>query len=188
MSVYIEVDQNDVRRIQKKMKDLSKPPRHLRKAINRTATAAMKMIRAGRGQGYTVKASRFNQDIKVYRATADRLSAAIKSHGRPPTLSRSFKTSVPKSGGKADVVKTGLKSVTGGGDGKAFVPAGGKVAGLMVKRTGKDRYPVKVLHGPSVPKMVEKIYKGERGGQGDMEDKVRKRLHEEIEKEIEKLI
>ena len=180
--IYVEVDKGDLSRVKRKLNDLSKAPRHLRNAINRTATQAMKMIKAGRSQGYTIGAGRFNSDVKVYRASANRLDAVIKSHGRPPTIG-SFKSSMPKSGGKADVVRTGLKPIRG-----AFIPTGGKVAGLMVQRTGKDRYPIKVIHGPSVPKMVEMIYKGKRGGQGDMEDRVRKRLHEEIQAEIAKLM
>lgn len=185
--IYVEVDKGDLSRVKRKLSDLSKAPRHLRNAINRTATQAMKMIKAGRSQGYTIGAGRFNSNIKVYRATANRLDAVIKSHGRPPTIG-SFKTSMPKSGGKADVVRTGLKPIRGAGDGAAFIPTAGKVAGLMVQRTGKDRYPIKVIHGPSVPKMVEMIYKGKRGGQGDMEGKVRKRLHEEMQAEIAKLM
>ena len=115
------------------------------------------------------------------------MDATIKSKGRPPTI-QNFKTSAPKSGGRADIVKSGLKTIAPKGGGKAFIGPGGKIAGLMVKRESKARDSIKVLHGPSVPKMVEKIYKGERGGQGDMESKVRERLHKEILAEVEKLL
>ena len=145
------------------------------------------MIRAGRSAGYTVKTKRFNQDVKLYRASAGRLDATIKAKGRPPTIQR-FKTSSPKAGGKADITKSGLKTIAPRGGGKAFIAPGGKVAGLMVKRTSKERNSIEVLHGPSVPKMVEKIYKGERGGQGDMENKIRERLHKEVMAEMEKLL
>ena len=185
--MYVEVDRADIRRITKALNNAQKAPPKLKNAINRTATQAMKMIRAGRGAGYTVKAARFNQDIKLYRASAARLDAAIKAKGRPPTIG-SFKISAPKGGGKADIVKTGLKQIAAKGGGKAFIGPGGRIAGLLVKRETKARNSIKVLHGPSVPKMVEKIYKGERGGQGDMESKVRERLHKEIQAELEKLI
>lgn len=184
--IYVEVDKQDLSRVKRKLNDLSKAPSHLRNAINRTATQAMQMIRAGRSRGYTLKASRFNSDIKVYRASANRLDALIKSQGRPPTIG-SFKTSAPKSGGKADVVKTGLKEIAARGGGKAFIGQGGKIKDLMVKRETRDRDSIQVLHGPSVPKMVEMIYKGKRGGQGEMEPRVKKILHEEIGKEIAKI-
>ena len=185
--MYIEVDQADLRRITRALHNAEKAPQKLKNAINRTATQAKKMIMAGRSAGYTVKAGRFNQDVKLYRASAARLDATIKAHGKPPTI-KNFKTSAPKSGGKADIVKSGLKQIAPRGGGKAFIGPGGKIAGLMVKRESNARDSITVLHGPSVPKMVEKIYKGERGGQGDMENKIRERLHKEIMAEVAKLI
>ena len=185
--MYIEVDKADLARINRAFKRAGKAPQRLKNAINRTATQAKKMLVAGRSAGYTVKAGRFNQDIRLYRASAGRHDATIKSKGRPPTI-KNFKTTAPKSGGKADIVKTGLKQIAPNGGGKAFIGPGGKIAGLMVKRTSKVRNSIKVLHGPSVPKMVEKIYKGERGGQGNMEPRIKERLHKEIMAELEKLI
>ena len=186
--IYVEVDQADLHRVMSKLKDMEKAPRHLRNAINRTATQAMKMIRSGRSKGYTINAGRFNSDIKVQRASAAHLDATIKSHGKPPTLSGSFKTSYPKAGGKADITKTGLKKLVVSTGGAAFIPSGGNAAGLMAQRKGKERFPIKVLYGNSVPKMVEMIWKGERGGQGNMEEKVKKRLHEEMMAEIAKIM
>lgn len=187
-SIYIEVDKADLRYVTKKLQDAEKnAPRVLRNAINRTATAAMQMIRQGRSQGYTISAGRFNSQIKVQRANASHLDATIKASGRTHTL-KNFKTSMPKSGGKADITKSGLKKLESARGGSAFVPSSGKAAGLMVQRKGKARFPLKVFTTNSTPKMVEQIYKGERGGQGDMEGKIRKRLHEEIEKEIAKII
>jgi len=186
--IYIEINQADLKKVTSKLKDLEKAPNHLKNAINRTATQAMKMIREGRSQGYTIKAGRFNKDIRIQRANAAHLDATIKASGRPPTLSKSFKTSYPKAGGKADITKSGLKRLVTATGGAAFIPPGGKAAGLMAQRRGSERHPIKVLYGNSVPKMVEKIWEGERGGQGEMEDKVRKHLHEEIQKEIARLM
>lgn len=187
-SFYIEVDKADLKYVMKKLQNADKnAPRVIRNAINRTATQTMKMIRQGRSQGYTIAAGRFNSQVKKYPATQGRLEATIKSSGRTHTL-KNFKTSAPKSGGKADITKSGLKKLKGSRGGAAFIPSAGKAAGLMVQRRGKERFPLKVFSANSTPKMVEQIYKGERGGQGDMEEKVKKRLHEEIEKEIAKLI
>ena len=150
--IYIEVDQKDLHRVMSKLKDMEKAPRHLKNAINRTATVA-----------------------------------TIRAKGKPPTL-QSFKTKFPKAGGKADITKSGLKRLVTATGGAAFVPSGGKAAGLMAQRRGKERHPIKVLYGNSVPKMVEQIYKGERGGQGDMEKVIKKRLHDEIQAEIAKIM
>lgn len=189
MSIYVEVDQHDLHRVMSKLKNMEQAPRHLRNAINRTATQAMKMIKQGRSQGYTIKAGRFNQDLgKIQRATAEHLDATIKAKGKPPTLSKSFKTSMPKAGGKADITKSGLKRLVVSTGGAAFVPSGGKAAGLMAQRRGSSRFPIKVLYGNSVPKMVEQIYQGKRGGQGDMQEEIRKRLHDEMMAEIAKIM
>ena len=186
--IYIEVDQKDLHRVMSKLKDMEKAPRHLKNAINRTATVAMRMIKQGRSKGYTVKTGRFNQDLgKIQRATPDHLDATIRAKGKPPTL-QSFKTTFPKAGGKADITKSGLKRLVTATGGAAFVTSGGKAAGLMAQRRGKERHPIKVLYGNSVPKMVEQIYKGERGGQGDMEKVIKKRLHDEIQAEIAKIM
>ena len=186
--MHIEVNKGDLKRITGKLKDLENAPKHLRNAINRTATQAMKLIRAGRSKGYTIKPGRFNKDIKVVRANAAHLDAVIHAKGRPPTLSGSFKTTFPKAGGKADVTKSGLKKLISSTGGAAFIPTGGKAAGLLAQREGPGRFPIKVLYGNSVPKMVEKIWKGERGGQGHVEDKVKKILHDELMTEVEKII
>jgi hypothetical protein len=186
--IYVEVDQSDVKKVLSKLKNMEQAPRHLRNAINRTATVAMKMIKQGRSQGYTIKTSRFNQDIKKVPATAEHLNATIQTKGKPPTLTKSFKTSMPKAGGKADITKSGLKRLVTATGGAAFIPTGGKAEGLMAQRRGSSRSPIKVLYGNSVPKMVEQIYQGKRGGQGDMEDVIRKRLHEEMMAEIAKIM
>ncbi|MCD8364773.1 MAG: hypothetical protein LUC83_02970 [Clostridiales bacterium] len=186
--IYIEVDQADIKRVQNKLKDASKASSKIKNAINRTVTQAMRQIRAGRSQGYTIKAGRFNQDIKTQRANAAHLDATIKASGRTPTLKGNFKTSTPKAGAKADITKSGLKSLRTSGGGAAFIGPGGSIEGLIAQRTTSARYPLRVLYGNSVPKMVEKIWEGERGGQGDMTEEIRAKLMEEMRKEIAKLI
>ena len=188
--MYIEVSKEDIERITGKLKQAEKAPQRLKNAINRTATQALKIIKAGRSAGYTLKAGRFNQDVRLFRASVGRLDALIKASGRPPTIQRfSTKPNAGRIGGRADIVKSGLKEIgTTGGGGKAFIGPGGKIAGLMVRRKSKKRTDIEALHGPSVPAMVKKIYEGERGGQGDMEGKIRERLHNEIMAEMEKLL
>lgn len=185
-AISIEIDAKHV--LSKLKSAETKTSKVLRNTINRTATKAMRMIKQGRSQSYTVKTSRFNKDLgKIQRATAEHLDASIKAKGKPLTFSGSFKTSMSKAGGKADITKSGLKPLVSKEGGAAFVPSAGKAAGLMAQRHGKKRFKIKVLHGPSVPKMVEQIYKGKLGNEA-LEPFIQKTLHEEIQKELSNLI
>lgn len=187
-SIQVEVNKADMRALQFKLRKMSdKAPMHIKNALNRAGTQVRKMINAGRSQGYTIKPAKFKSDITVQRANVAHLDYTITASGRPHTLSKSFKTSMPKGGGKADVTKTGLKKLVTSTGGAAFVFPSGKASGLMGQRKGKERNPTRVFYGTSVPKMVEKIYEGERGGQGRMEDRIQEILHKEIKAEIAKL-
>ena len=183
MAIYVEADQEDIRRVLAHLDDLNKSPRYLKNAINRTTTQAMKMIRAGRSQGYTIKAARFNSDITVQRANYSYLNAIIRAAGRPPTIGSYKQKFLKKQGGKAEVVHEGYKPVGHAGRRSFKLPNG-----LMAIRESEKRTPLEVIHGPSVPSALKMIYQGERGGQGNMESKIRQRLHEEMEKEIAKLL
>lgn len=114
------------------------------------------------------------QDTKLY--------AVIRSKDKPLTITR-FHATAPKSGGKADIVKSGLKELIGPKQIKAF-----KRGGLIMQRKSADRYPVKVLRSVSVPKMLEKVYEGERGIEGALGPEIQRTLHDEIRKEVRKLI
>lgn len=187
MSIQVEVDKADMRALQFKMRNMmEKTPSRLKNAINRTGTQAVKMLVSGTKGGYTYKKS-IRKDLHIQKANPSHLDYTITASGKPHTLSKSFKTSKPKSGGKADVTRSGLKRLVTATGGAAFVPSAGKAEGLMAQRKGRSRFPIKVLYGNSVPKMVEKIYHGERGGQGDMEPEIQKILHAEIKKEIAKI-
>ncbi len=187
-SFYIEVDKNDLKYVQKKFRDAPKnAARVLRNAINQTATVANRKIKSGRSAGYTIKAGAFNSEIKIQRANLGHLDATIKSQGRPRTIQQ-FKTSKPKSGVKADITKSGLKSLVNSAGAAAFVAPGGAAGGLIVQRETKARYPLKVLHSNSVPKMVEKIYQGERGGQGDLQPFIEKTLHDKVQEQVKKIL
>lgn len=187
MSIRIEVDKTDMRALQLKMRNMmEKTPSRLKNAINRTGTQAVKMLTAGARGGYTYKGT-IRKELKIQKANPSHLDYTITASGRPHTLSKSFKTSAPKSGGKADVTRSGLKKLITSTGGAAFVPSAGKAEGLMAQRKGSSRFPIRVFYGNSVPKMVEKVYQGERGGQGDLEPKIQKVLHDEIKKEIAKI-
>lgn len=186
--ITYEVDKADLRYVQKKLRGMeTKAPRVFKNAINHTAKEARKKLAAGAQEAYTVKSGGFNSRMKIQNATNNKLYAVIESEDKTLTIMR-FHATAPKSGGKADIVKGGLKQLIGPREIKAFKGKGGKVAGKITQRRGKDRYPLKVLHSNSVPKMIEKVYKGERGVEGELEPTIKRTLHDEIRREIQKLM
>lgn len=179
--IQIEVDRNDVRALQLKLRHMQKKaPGQLKNAINKTATATKQFFYEDIEASYTVKKGRFKRELKVQRASAEKLDATITVTGRPLTIRR-FKTSAPRSGGRADIVRGGLKNLKSSRGGSAFVAKGGRFSGLMVQRESKDRDSVKVLKSNSVPKMTEMVYKGEGGAREALEPKIQDRLHKEID-------
>lgn len=181
---YIEIEKADLKNIQKKFGDAPQnAKRVLRNSINQTATLALRKIKQGRSAGYTIKAGSFNSEIQVQRANFDHLDATIKSQGKPRTL-KEFKNTVKK----ADITKTGLKALVNSAGAKPFIGPGGRISGLIVQRTTRERYPLRVLHSNSVPMMVDKIFKGERGGQGDMQPFIEKTLHDKVMEQASKII
>lgn len=209
--IKYEIDREDLRHVQKALKGIEKGSRTaIMRAVNNTAKKARKKLLEGVNKSYTVKAGGFNSRIKIRNATRSRLYAEITSKGRPLTLKR-FKTSTRKgSGTKADVVKSGLKPLVSTG-GKAGIKASvRKVAdklkgrrrassgyqikafkaksGLIMQRKTSDRYPLKVLRSVSAPKMLESVYKGNKNIKQELRPVVQETLHEEIQKEIDKLL
>lgn len=181
--ITYEVDRSDLKYVQKKLRGMeTKAPRVIKNAINHTAKEARKKLAAGAQGSYTVKSGGFNSRMKIQNATNGRLYAVIRAQDRTLTITR-FHTSAPKSGGKADIVKGGLKQLMGPRKIKAF-----KRNGLIMQRKTEDRYPLKVLRSVSVPKMLEKVYKGERGVAGELEPVIQRTLHDEIRKEIQRLM
>ena len=180
--ITYEVDKADLKYVQKKLRGMeTKAPRVIKNAINHTAKEARKKLAAGAQGAYTVKSGGFNSRMKIQNATNGKLYAVIKSEDKTLTITR-FHATAPKSGGRADIVKGGLKQLVGPKNIKAF-----KRKGLIVQRKTEDRYPLKVLRSVSVPKMLEKVYKGERGVTGELEPVIKRTLHDEIGKEIQKL-
>lgn len=167
--ITYEWDHDDLRYVERKLGDMKRyAPRALRDAVNKTAVAArLRLLRVAQ-ERYTVKAGGFNSRAVISRASVANPTATIRVRGRTLTLPR-YKFTSPKSGVKAEVLKgTGLKTVVGDRNIKAFlskVNSGGKTkvkTSQILQRTGKERYPIKVLRGPSVPKQIEMVYDGRR--------------------------
>lgn len=181
--ITYEISRRDLQYVQRKLRDMeTKAPRVIKNAINHTAKEGRKKLAAGAQSSYTVKSGGFNSRMKIQNATNTRLYAVIRAKDRPLTITR-FHTTAPMGGGRADIVKGGLKELVGSKKIKAF-----KQGGLIMQRKTKERFPLKVLRSNSVPKMLEKVYSGERGIEGELAPVIQKTLHDEIKKEIKKLM
>ena len=181
--ISYEISREDLRYVQRRLKRIeTEAPKAFKNAINHTAKEARKKLAAGAQGAYTVKNGGFNSRMRIQNATNTKLYAVIRSKDKPLTITR-FHATAPKSGGKADIFKSGLKVLIGPKQIKAF-----KRGGLIMQRKSADRYPVKVLRSVSVPKMLEKVYEGERGIEGALGPEIQRTLHDEIRKEVRKLI
>ena len=68
MYCNIQIDKADMDKVMSKLRSAGKnTPKHLKNAINRTVSQAVKQIKDGRKNAYTIKARRFNDAITVQR-------------------------------------------------------------------------------------------------------------------------
>lgn len=186
--ITYKVNRAELRYVEKKLGDMkSKAPRVLKNAVNKTARQTRKRIAQSARGAYSAKEVGFNNHMKIREATAGDLTASIDADGKPLTVIRfKYRAGKPYKGGAAastDVVNGGLKQLISSKGGKAF-----KRNGLIMQRKGSGRFPLKVIHSNSVPKMVEKIYGGERGMKGDLREPVYSDLRKNIEAEIRKIV
>lgn len=187
MIVY-EVNRAELEYVERKLGDMkNKAPQVFKNAVNKTARQARKRIAQSAKGAYTVKQAGFNSHMKIRAATAGNLTASIDADGKPLTIIR-FKNRAGRAykGGAAaaaDIVNGGLKQLISSVGGKAF-----KRKGLVMQREGKERLPVKVFHSNSVPKMIEKVYEGERGMAGSLREPIQSDLRKNIEAEVKKIV
>ena len=166
----------------------AKARRQIINALNRTGRYARRQLVQGARATYAFKPGfRIGNEkqLKMDTASPAHLNVVLKSTGRTRTLNE-FLVEDTGDGLSAAVLKgEGLKALINNAGNKAFgYPTNnGK---LPAQREGKPRKPVKVLHGPSEPKMFEMIWKGEHGGP-PMGPPTRKRLHNELKKGFKSL-
>ena len=61
-------------------------------------------------------------------------------------------------------------------------------ANMIMQRRGSARYPVKVLHGPSAPKMIEMVYKGGRITDEGLRVKIEAMYESKLNHEVERIL
>lgn len=180
----IELSDTQLERIQQQLKDFpDKIPVVTARAINRAAEAARTEGSRFIRETYHVKHSSVLRKIKIKKAYPADLVADIRVTGRPLSVIN-FKVKANKplpTRGKYAVV-----SVKKGG--------GGEIKGsfVLTTRTGytnvftrktKERFPLRSLHGPSVPQMM-----GHEDGLKRMEDKAREVLDKRLDHEINRVL
>lgn len=199
--ITYEWDVDDLRYVQRKLGSMKSEARKvLKNAVNKTAVSARVKLRQEAQKRYTVKVAGVNSRIDIEKATIAVPSATLKVKGRTLTMPR-FRTTAPKSGVKAEIVKgSGLKTVVGPKKIKAFISktiSGNKkgnnskkqtITTQVFQRTGKGRYPLKVLRSVSVPKMIEKVYDGRKITSTPLKQEIERLYRHYIDQEVERTL
>ena len=201
--ITVQANPKDLDRILRKLQGLGKEaPKAIRTAVNDTAVSARKLLAQQAQQQYTVKSGGFNKHAKIKKATLSKLAATISVHGKPLTQPR-YHTTAPKSGVKTEVLKGGgLKELVNSAGNKAFkakVATGSKnvkgtadkqdkTTAMILQRVGKARYPMRSFHGPSVAKMIEKVYSGGQVTDEGLKAEIARLYQENLQKQIDKAV
>lgn len=214
--ITYEWNHDDLAYIEKNLGSMKGEARRaLRDAVNKTAIAARKRLLQVAQERYTVKAAGFNSRAQIDpKATLGSPTAMIKVKGAPLSQPR-YRTVVPKSGAKTEVLKgSGLKQLVNSIGNKAFkakvatgnenVQAGKrresannqkidldkseKTATMILQRLGKTRYPLRSFHGPSVPKQIEMVYDGKKITSTPLKQEIELLYRKNVEQQIERFL
>lgn len=171
ISLQIQFDQNQMERAEAALNGIKNgTPRALTRAINRTVsygkTLSKKLIR----EEYTINAQAVTRATTTEKASQSSLRGVIRFKGRPKQLrnfskrstSKGVAVAVKRSGGGKMIPRSFIRSVNSG-------PA-------VLRRVGAARYPIEVLHGPSVPQMA---------GNVNVEPRIRTKVQEKLEERME---
>lgn len=198
--IAITADPQDLELVLSKLEGAKKQaPKAIRTALNDTAVTARKLLAQHAQKRYTVKDAGFNKHTRVRKATLSKLEAAINVQGSPMTQPR-YHTTAPKSGVKTEVLKgEGLQELVNQARNKAFIQ---KVDGvnLVLQRVKKYkkatkrgeseeyRYPLHSAHGPSVSKMLEKVYQGGKITDEGLREDILEIYQANLKKQIERMM
>lgn len=201
--ITIQADPKDLERILRKLNGLGREGQiAIRTAVNDTAVSARKLLAKQAQQQYTVKSGGFNKHAKIKKATLSKLTATISVQGKPLTQPR-YHTTAPKSGVKTEVIKGGgLKELVNSAGNKAFkskvatgsknvkgtADAKDKTTAMILQRVGEARYPLRSFHGPSVAKMIEKVYSGGQVTDEGLKAEIARLYQENLQKQIDKAV
>ena len=170
----VDIDQKQIAEIEAALSGIKNgAPRAMSRAINRTIkfgkTQASKLIR----KEYTIKKPTVQNAIREYKSTPQVLHGRLGFKDRPKQL-RNFAIKKTKKRVFANVKRsTGYKKLTR----RAFLQTINNGPAIL-RRLGESRYPVDVLHGPSVPQLAGSVNVGSQI-QKDLEKKLAERIDHE---------
>lgn len=180
----IELSMEQIEKIQKKLQDIpEKIPIVTARAINRAAEAARTEGSRFIRETYHVKHASVLRKIKIKKAYPADLIADIRVTGRPLSVIN-FKVTKNKPlpiRGKYAVVR--VKRGSGGPIKGSFVLTTRSGYTNVFTRRTKARYPLRSIHGPSVPQMM-----GNEDGIKRMEEKALEILEKRLDHEIERVL
>lgn len=149
-------------------------PRAMSRAINRAVafgkTRSSKLVR----EEYTINAGAMKRATGTTKASVNRLVGIIDWKSRQKQM-RNFQYRKTKKGISVAVKRAGGRKFIP----RAFINNLHSSGGAILRRLGKERYPLKVLHGPSVPQMTGNV-NVEPQIRKDVEDKLNERLKHEM--------
>lgn len=179
--IYVEAsyDKNTLKKLERRLGKMKKEaPKALKNAINMTARQTRTGLKNEVRRQYTVKAGEVSKRMSIKRATNSELQATVFIRGKPLKIT-AYKTTTPKSGAKAQVLKSGgLKPIVGPKEITAFKG----LNNLIWQRAGKSRLPIRPLAAVSVPKAVEvRVY-------AKVRPEIKRNLQESIEKQVDRIL
>lgn len=188
----IEVNHQDLAYVQSRLKGMEdQAPKTLKEAINITAQRARRLLETKVRERYTAKYAGMDNHMRIYYASISKLYATISNNGRPLTQPRFHISRSKTAGVSTEVIKGGgLKSLTSKITGnKAFVgKAKNSGVPMVYQRDEKARLPLNAFHGPSIPKMLEKVYGGRNIADTEAKQAIEKMYHENVEAAIERVL
>jgi hypothetical protein len=114
-------------------------PKAIRMGVRDAARAGRTTLAKSIGQRYSLSAGRIKQDVPTARIS-DGGQTAVITTSRKPITAMQFKPRQTSSGLSMSIYR-GQRTV---------VKSGFMAKGLPFRRKGKDRYPLDVIHGPSI--------------------------------------
>ncbi len=179
--IEVTYDRDMLAKIERKLGRMrGEAPKALKNAINQTARQARTDLKNQVRKQYTVKAGKVSKAMRIQSAKTSRLEATIFVKGKVLNIT-SYKTSAPKKGAKAQIVKGGgLKQLVGPRKITAFKG----INDLIWQRQGKERYPIKPLKSLSIPKAVgneKKVY-------GIVEPDIKRNLKSNVARQVKRIL
>jgi len=175
----IRFDESQIRHAMQVLQHLpSEVPKVASRALNRAANSVRTTAARETSKGYVIRVGEVRNTIKINGATAGKLHAVVKARDtRRPLIN--FKVRSTPSMLKVEVKRGQQKNFP-----KAFINKGMSSGKLHVlRRVGRDRYPIQIKYGPSIPEMI-----GSPSVSKFVEDNAVETLEKRLDHEINRIL